>query len=427
MEHPIHTPVAAKRGIPLFRVRLLPGYVFQEFSKTFLVAFLAVIIVLFVVMGYKQVSVQKGLDFVSVFSLFPFLMAKAMPYALPFGTVCACALAYGRLSGDNEISAMRTSGVHLHHIITPVLAFSLLASVVTYAVDDLLSPVLRNQSERVQDRVLRNLVQQFSSMGSPTYSWQISDTKKIYLYVDRIKGDELQGVAVFMAEDNQIDQTIIAQSARLKYDVVKDEGEQQNRKRLTIILKAGTVKQINPDRPARINIVPAQIGGDRETLLPYFFGSSGDAGDYGDPSYNNTAENQALARHLREKIAEANGKIASGQLSPKETRAVKDGIGNFTKSLNDVRLEIYGRLALATSCFFLALVTVPLSIIIKRGHVIVAFLIGLSLVVVYMVAFLMGSKFLGMGGYVHPAVAVWLPNLLLFAGGGWLMWVVFRE
>jgi len=419
----------------MFRVRLLPGYVFQEFSKTFMVAFLAVIIVLFVVMGYKEVLGHKGLDFVSVFSLFPFLLAKAMPYALPFGTVCACALAYGRLSGDNEISAMRTSGIHLHHVITPVLAFGLLASAVTYAMDDLLSPVLRYQSERVQDRVLRNLVQQFGSMGSPTYSWPISDTKRIHLYVDRIAGGELQGVAVFLSDNNQINQTIIAQSARLKYEVIKGDAGEGDKKRLTIILKAGTVKPINPDRPARINIVPAQIAGDRETLLPYMFGQG--AGDTGNPTYHSTAENQVIANTLREEMANTDRKVASGELPASKAR---ETIARLTKSLNEVRIEIYGRLALATSCFFLTLVTVPLSIIVKRGHVIVAFLIGLVLVVAYMVTFLVGSKFLGMGGYIWvpqflltlvgdwlpAAIAVWLPNILLLGAGAWLMRTVFR-
>ena len=403
----------------MFRIRLLPGYVFQEFSKTFMVAFLAVIIVLFVVMCYQQVSATKGLDFVSVFSLFPFLLAKAMPYALPFGTVCACALAYGRLSGDNEISAMRTSGVHLHHVITPVLAFGLLASGITYAMDDLLSPVLRFQKEKVQDRVFSNLVQQFGSMGSPTFSWK-NDTKKVQLYVDRIVGDELQGVAVFLSDNDQINQTIIAQSARLKYDVIKGNSGENNMRRLTIILKSGTVKPINPDRPARINIVPAQIGGDHETVLPYPFRSQ-EAG--GNPSYHSTAENQYKANQLRQNIADIPRQVNAGKLTAREA---KETIAGLNKNLNEVQLEIYGRIALATSCFFLALVTVPLGIIIKRGHMIVAFLIGLILVVAYMMAFMVGSKFLGMGGYMHPALAVWFPNILLVGAGGWLMITVFR-
>lgn len=402
-----------------FRVRLLPGYVFQEFSKTFMVAFLAVVIVLFIGMSMKQVSVQKGLDFVSVFSLFPFLMAKAMPYALPFGTVCACALAYGRLSGDNEISAMRTSGIHLHHVVTPVLVFGLLASAVTFAMDDLLSPVLRYQSERVQDRVLRNLVREFGSIGSPTYSWQVSDTDKIHLYVDRISGDELLGVAVYLTENDQVKQTIVAEYARLKYDVDKID---PHKKRLTIILKAGSLKTIDPARPARINIVPARIGGDQETFLPYTFSSLASVAG-GDPAYNSTAENQVRVGRLMEKLAGIRRERDEGGKSPEDAN---EQIATVTRDINEFLIEIYGRLALATSCFFLALVTVPLSIIVKRGQMLVAFFIGLVMVTVYMVFFLVGSKFLGMGGYIHPGIAVWLPNILLLGVGVWLMRKVFR-
>ncbi len=422
----------------MFRVRILPGYVFQEFSKTFILAFLAVIIVLFVSFGYKQVSVQKGLDFVSVFSLLPFIMAKAMPYALPFGMVCACTLAYGRLAGDNEIDAMRTSGIHLHCVITPVLAFGLLASVATYAADDLLSPMLGWQSERIQDRVLRTIVQRFSSIGSPTYSWEAGADEKIHLYVDDIEGDELRGVVVYLTEKGRITQTIMAESGRLRY---YSDGE---KRRLVVVIRSGTVKNINPQRPARINIVPARIGGNQETHLPYDLETIG-KDVMSDPAYRSTMQNQRKAGEYREKITEArrrlaelDGESAGGNADEGETatlesvkrkklrdRAERD-IRNAAKDLNETLIEIYGRLALATSCFFLALVAVPLSIVIRRGHMLVAFLVGLLLVVAYMVTFLVGGKFLGMGGYLHPGLAVWAPNVILLIVGACLMLKVFR-
>lgn len=401
----------------MFKVRLLPGYVFQEFSKTFILAFLAVIIVLFTGFGLKQVYVQKGLDFVSVFSLFPFLVAKAMPYALPFGMVCACALAYGRLAGDNEIDAMRTSGVHLHYVITPVLAFGLLASAVTYAADDLLSPMLARQSEQVQKRVLSTLVRRFGSIGSPTYSWQFKKddrVQKIHLYVDDIDEEELRGVAIYVTEGDKVKQTIMAESGRLVYDSEK--------KQLTIVIRAGTVKTVTPERPARINIVPARIGGEQETFLPYDLSDlGGDA--MNDPSYRGTGDNQRSAAECVQEIEKTGRQRDSGAISP-DTAARR--IRSITKKLNETLVEIYGRPALATSCFFLALVAVPLSIMIKRGHMLVAFLLGLLLVVAYMVTFVVGSKFLAVSGYVHPGLAVWAPNALLLGAGAWLMLRVFR-
>jgi lipopolysaccharide export LptBFGC system permease protein LptF len=265
--------------------------------------------------------------------------------------------------------------------------------------------------------VLKNLVQEFGSIGSPTYSQQIGDTRRMHLYVDRINGDELQGVTVALSDNNEIIQTIMADSARLKYQPVKDD---PRKKYLTIILKTGTVKRINPARPSRISIVPLQISGDQDNLMPYLFDAPDTTGN--DPSYNSTAQNQAEAKKLRAEIQKTLQKQNGGTLSDDDN----DTIARNRKNLNEVLIEIYGRLALATSCFFLALVTVPLSIIIKRGHMIIAFLISLMLVVVYMITFLVGSKFLGMGGYMHPGIAVWLPNIALLFAGAWLLRKVFR-
>jgi hypothetical protein len=247
----------------------------------------------------------------------------------------------------------------------------------------------------------------------------VSDTEKIYLYVDRISRDELMGVAVYFTENDQVKQTIVAEYARLKYDV---DASDPHKKRLTIILKAGSIKTINPSRPARINIVPARIGGDKETFLPYEFNSLVSVAG-GDPAYNSTAENQVRAGKLMGKLADIRRERDDGSLPPAQA---KEEAETVTRGLNEFLIEIYGRLALATSCFFLALVTVPLSIIVKRGQMLVAFFIGLVLVTVYMVSFLVGSKFLGMGGYIHPGIAVWLPNILLLGVGVWLMRKVFR-
>lgn len=450
-----------------FRVRLLPGYVFQEFSKTFVLAFLAVIIVLFVGMGFQQVSSHKGLDFVSVFSLFPFIIAKAMPYALPFGTVCACALAYGRLSGDNEINAIRTSGVHLHYIITPVLAFSLLASAITYTVDDLLSPVLAQQKKYVAARVLKNLAEQFSSLGSPAFSEDINQRESIYLYIDKASGDQLEGVAIFVTKDDHLVETLMAKSGRLEYN--------EDNKSLTVYVKSGYVKWVDPRRPWRIDRVPALLGGEEDTHFTQELTKLDDP-DTGGPSFQSTAENQRDLEATEKSLAAT---MSSKPANPSEESDWKKDIKDLTKKRRDLLIEIYGRLALAASCFFLALVTVPLSIIIKSTHMVAAFLLGLIVVIGYMISFIACSKFMATGvvpplaalcdkllngvvpsvvsffawgkvivlgafGYAPsldalcgnvptvdtvPAltcIAIWAPNVVLLLFGAWLLYKVFK-
>ena len=367
----------------MFRVRILPRYILREFGETFALAALVVIIVLFISFGFMEVMSKKGLDFANVFSIFPLLIGKVLPYALPFAVVCACTLTYGRLSGDNEIAAMRANGIHLNFIIMPTLALALAASGLTFIINDRLSPTLRHQTRCIQEEILKNLVRHFASLGQPTMTMESGD-RHIHLYVDRIEGDELKGVVIFLSENRRLYQTVVANSGRLKFN--------PELKQLTLEIREGSIKNIDIKHPARINIVPARLLGDKPTEFPIVLENLGEL-DISDPElYSNS---------------ELSKKLENNEYEGKEKK--------------EAELVMYGRLASSMSPFFLTFLVVPLSISIKRGHMVTAFLVGMLVVIGYLVLLLVGSKFIGTRLNVPAFWAMWLPNIILSVCGGILL------
>ena len=74
--------------------------------------------------------------------------------------------------------------------------------------------------------------------------------------------------------------------------------------------------------------------------------------------------------------------------------------------------EINEKISLAFSCFAFVLLGAPLAIITRRREKSINFGIAFLIVGLYYLM-LMGSKGLSLEGYVNPAIAMWLPNMLL--------------
>jgi lipopolysaccharide export system permease protein len=78
-------------------------------------------------------ATQRGLAPSQILVFIPLLIPNTLPYTIPATTLFATCYVYGRLSADNEITALRASGVHLLRVILPCLLLGAATSTVTMA------------------------------------------------------------------------------------------------------------------------------------------------------------------------------------------------------------------------------------------------------------------------------------------------------
>lgn len=83
--------------------------------------------------------------------LLPGIIAKTFPMAMLLGTL----LAFGRLSGDSEIVALRAAGVSMPRIVAPVAVMGAAVSLATFLLTDWVVPWSSLQATALQDDLTR--------------------------------------------------------------------------------------------------------------------------------------------------------------------------------------------------------------------------------------------------------------------------------
>jgi lipopolysaccharide export system permease protein len=106
-------------------MRLLRRYIIKELLSPFVFSLLVIIFILFVQFLLRAIDrfLGKGLDTFIILEYLFLNLAWIIALAVPMAVLIATLMTFGRLSEDNEITAMRAAGISFLKIIRPGLIF----------------------------------------------------------------------------------------------------------------------------------------------------------------------------------------------------------------------------------------------------------------------------------------------------------------
>lgn len=317
-------------------------------------------------------------------------------YALPLGMLTGTLIALGRLSSQQEITAMKAAGVSLYQVAAPVFLIAFLGMVVGVLVNLHFAP----QSRLAYKNLLANAITE-NPVSFIEERRFIHEFPGYVIYMGGREGQTMKDFWIWeLDEAKRVKLFLRAAEGDLTFDDSRNE--------LVLTLRDGTAEQRGGDDPEALGAEPMRslFFGELPIALPLdqIFGERG-------------------ARYTKTKELTFAELMALRDLELEKEAA--EGVG-MTGRRMELQMHVQKNFAMAFSVFSLAVFGVPLAIQIGRKETYAN--LGLALVIAMSYYFLMiiVSWLEGIPA-VRPDLLIWLPNLLFQAAGFWLLFRTARH
>jgi len=431
----------------------IPPYLFSLIIITF-------IFIMDFIIRYLDMFIDKGVGFFVVLEFFILSLGHMFALIIPMSVMPATLMAFGQFASENEVTAMKATGISLYRMIAPVVVASIFLGIglVFYQND-----VLPESNHR-----LMGLMLDIGKM-KPTLEIKeniFSTAVDGYTILVREKDDRtgrIKDIQIFRTKKGMVPTTIVADHGRMSY--IESENV------LRFELQDGEIHEM-PD--------PSDISTYRKTLFSNFTINMKDT-DRGleRSSRTHRTDREMSSKMMRGKIAELEKEI-DGYTRDMNISAEKDMIGVLSRvmpfdafegeqretppeppasraerraqqnvknpaeqqmyaletilrritgldqQISRFEVEIHKKHSIPFSCLIFVLLGAPLAIRSGKKGMTMSISFSILFFLIYYVFLITGEK-LADRRVLDPWIAMWLPNIILLAAAAILLWSTVRE
>jgi lipopolysaccharide export system permease protein len=397
---------------------ILHRMILWELLKVFVLSLIGITGILLMA-GIVAEASQAGLGPAQILAAIPLLVPSTLPYTIPATTLFACCVTYGRLAADNEILAIKSSGVNILLVVRPGLLLGLAMSGLTMG---LYWDVIPSSHRLLRQLVFDDAEELLYSMLRKHHSIDFSQMP-FAMWVKGVEGRKLINPVIKRRNaQGKTELTAQARTAELHVDMA--------RRKITIVLNAGTATSINDDN---VTFDCQQVEMDLPPL-----------GDDANRRARDLTWNEILEKRqeLETEDAACKLRIAAGPTDPPPSANVPpDDSPDPPRSLRKLRseeeycrqqiiwlnVELLMRPAQSMGCFCFILVGCPVGIWLSRSDFLSSFIVCfLPIVLLYYPLMLCGTG-MAKEGRIDPLLLIWGANLVMGAVGATLFWRLLRN
>ena len=319
-----------------------------------------------------ELGVSRGVPLLDVGRMILYLMPSFLVFTIPMAFLLAVLLAFGRFSSDNEITVLKTSGISLVQMLSPVLVCALLATLLALAASTIGVPWGNRAFKNLSIQVLK---QNAAATIREKVFWD--EIPGIVLYTDSFdeKQNRLRGIVIHDGRNAERPMTIFAREGAIEGGSLHSS--------LRVMLNNGTIHAAGARGEYRL------------IHFEEYIMTVGHQGGSDDSSRN----------ELDMRISELLLQVSSPSVT----------VQNRLKML----AELHSRFAFPCASLVFVFIAVPLGIQNRRSGKSAGFTASIGLLLTYYVLMSI-ARTLAEKGALPAVVALWLPNLI-FCLFGWML------
>jgi len=401
--------------------------------------------------------ISKGIDPWTVTRLFLLALGWITAMSVPCGILVSVLMTYGRLSQDNEIIALRASGVHLMQVILPAMILSVIVAVALTLFNNYILPETNYAYASLMQEIMRKrptaeiregeLIDAFS--GYDLWIGRLDDRtgamRDILILDGRSRPQSprtilakrgwlqyrpSQNLLSLTLEDGEIHEADPASPSgeyrRLRFDTQvlnisestdqwRDSGRHTRGEReMSVPAMEAQVRRLRKDLVRQDSLLQASLD-----AIPV---SSLEELDRLDPK----SAPSTLGRQIRGLVARLRGgqKAEEKPLPMEQRRQVElarsrqHEARNTLREISSYQVEIQKKFSIPFACVVFVLVGAPLGIMSRRGGFAAAFFSSVFFLFYYLC--LVGGEQLADRLLLPPWLAMWISNIILGALGIYL-------
>jgi len=194
---------------------LLYRYIVKEHIFPFL-ASLSVIVFLFIMQQailMLDKIVSKNIDPIVVLEVFLIQLGWILALGIPMAVLSSTLMTFGRMAGDNEITAIKASGRSMTALTVPVIAAAAVVTTALVFFHDLVLPEANHRAANLLEDISRKRPAAFIEPGV-----LIRDFQDYALYVEEVNAfnGNLKGIRVFTDNPGQDPSVTVAESGNIR-------------------------------------------------------------------------------------------------------------------------------------------------------------------------------------------------------------------